>query len=428
MVGNAFDLDSILDTDLDLVVAQSCFPKKIQKLIGKFCFEHDYVLFNIIQYEQNADLFIILIEVNHKRFFVKLDVCGDIIHEGKFWFLRASELLEKKEKYCDRSGSGVSFYMPNQQGSFSYYLLKKIYKSVKFGIDGDEAALTFLKKNYFASQNQIDAWLDRTFDSKGKAFILNAIGENSVEKFNFHLRGSEDLMDCPQGRFSTLRLREVMRKIKRCIYPTGLVIALLGPDGSGKSTVGEGLVADLSPAFRGLRCFHLRPGFLKAVSGSGTPVQDPHGQSARGGLASMVKALYFLIDYLVGYWLLLRPLKVRSHLLLFDRYYHDLFLDPKRYRYGAPLCWARWVGKMVPEPDLFVVLDASVETIQSRKAEVSADETRRQRERYLDFAEEHPRCVVVRTDQKLEVSISQVRGAVRKVMSNRLLKRRGLND
>ena len=202
----------------------------------------------------------------------------------------------------------------------------------------------------------------------------------------------------------------------------GICVAFLGPDGAGKTAVGDRLQEKLAPTFRCLKRFHLRP-YLLGRGGDSNPVTDPHGEPARGFFSSITKLVYFWIDYTFGYWLKIRPLKVRSTLVIFDRYYHDLLIDPKRYRYGAPAWIARFVGKLIPKPDLFIILDAPAEVINARKQEVSLEETKKQRAAYLAFAKEQGNCIVLNTDQLLDETVHDGYIAVMEYMQKRQARR-----
>ena len=215
--------------------------------------------------------------------------------------------------------------------------------------------------------------------------------------------------------------REASRKIKRVFQPTGIIIALLGPDGCGKSTLGAMLQKELAPAFRGIRCFHLRPYFFSFKKiGTTAPVYDPHAQKPRSAIASALKLIYFLLDYVLGFIFVLYPLKARSHLILFDRYYHDLMIDPKRYRYSAPMWLAVLIGYLIPKPDLFLVLDAPARIIQSRKQEVPFSETERQRNAYSNFTHWGSQHIVLNTDRSIEETASEINDAVLKFMNKRI--------
>src|SRR5687767_6553194 len=105
----------------------------------------------------------------------------------------------------------------------------------------------------------------------------------------------------------------------------GLSVAVLGPDGSGKSTILSGLVESLPPHFTAARIIHFRPN-LGRGNGEVVIVTNPHGEEPRGAITSSAKLLYYLADYLAGFMLVIRPAIRRGELVLFDRYYVDLLV------------------------------------------------------------------------------------------------------
>src|SRR5207237_7549467 len=163
---------------------------------------------------------------------------------------------------------------------------------------------------------------------------------------------------------------EAARRVQRALQPTGFLVAVIGPDGCGKSSVIERALVSLAPAFRRTQRFHLRPHLGRQPSGAGGVVVDPHGQTPYGWFVSLLKLLYLWFDYTAGYLLIIYPRLARSTLVMFDRYYHDLLADPRRYRFGGPLATAAMVGKIIPQPDLWILLDAPAEVLHQRKREV----------------------------------------------------------
>ncbi len=216
------------------------------------------------------------------------------------------------------------------------------------------------------------------------------------------------------------------------IWPPVPWVAVLGPDGSGKSSLLAALKdrLDRGRPFVQVRLGHWRPGRIMGGRASG-PVEDPHGMPPRGTLASFAKLALFLVDWAVGYWLDLAHARAKGMLVVFDRHYVDLLVDPKRYRYGGSLWLARLVGRLVPKPDLFVVLDLPAEVAHARKPEVPLAEARRLRERYLELARYLPNAHVVDASRPLEEVVAEVEGIVLRHLAARTekrLRRLGLVD
>lgn len=193
------------------------------------------------------------------------------------------------------------------------------------------------------------------------------------------------------------------RLIRRWLRPAGLFVVILGPDGAGKSTLVGRLTDAFSPAFSTYRIFHFRPMTVFRQKETGRLVANPHDEVPRGGLGSVAALCAILLDYWLGYAFVLRPVLGRAGLVVFDRYFQDILIDPLRYRYGGPL-WVPWLlSKLVPPPDLlFLVLDAEEDVILSRKRELPEDELRRQRFGYKKFARSFTGAALIKTDEGIE--------------------------
>ncbi|HEU0299536.1 MAG TPA: hypothetical protein VFR37_08785 [Longimicrobium sp.] len=190
----------------------------------------------------------------------------------------------------------------------------------------------------------------------------------------------------------------------------GRFVVLLGPDGCGKSSVLAGVSRALVDDFAGVEARHFRP---QARWGTGVAVERPHALPPRSGPASVLKLALDFVRFRAGHRRWVRPAVRRGWLVIFDRYYHDLLADPRRYRYGGPAWLARWVGRRVPAPDLFVVLDAPAELLQARKAEVAPAESAAARQAYLALAGTLPRARVVDGARPLNCVVAEVAALVR---------------
>jgi thymidylate kinase len=179
-------------------------------------------------------------------------------------------------------------------------------------------------------------------------------------------------------------LSDGMRLVRRWSQPTGLLVAVMGPDGAGKSTLIEHLVQAVGPAFDRHRVFHWRPMLLWRRKTTRDPTR-PHSLPPHGSWWSVARLFAHLLDYWLGYWLVIRPLLARCALVIFDRYFDDITIDPKRYRYGGPPWLPRILGLLTPKPDLVLVLDAPDEIVLARKQEIAPEEVQHQRRLYSEY-------------------------------------------
>jgi thymidylate kinase len=213
--------------------------------------------------------------------------------------------------------------------------------------------------------------------------------------------------------------KEGLRLVQRWFQPTGVLVAVLGPDGVGKSTMIEGLVKIMDIAFwRRHRLFHWRPNIIARKNSVG-PVIDPHGKPDRGRLTSMAFLFVFFVDYWIGYLSSIRPLLAKSNLVIFDRYLHDVLVDSRRFRYGGPRWFAQMLCHLAPQPDLVILLDADAESISARKSELPNEEIQRQRKSYSQLRFRRVDITVVPTDGGIGFAIQASCCAVAEYMKRR---------
>ncbi|MGB7555510.1 MAG: hypothetical protein WBM04_14150 [Candidatus Korobacteraceae bacterium] len=205
-----------------------------------------------------------------------------------------------------------------------------------------------------------------------------------------------------------------------------LWVAFFGPDGAGKSAAIQQLTQELS-IFPNIKRFHFRPMFTRRWQDS-PPVVDPHGEPPRGFLFSIFKLLYWLADYWYGYLIVIRPAHHTSTLVVFDRYYYDVLVDPERYRLpSSTLRFAQLVARLVPSPDLCILLDVPAEILQQRKPEVTGAESQRQRLAYLQMFQSMPNAFVIDAARPLDEVTQQMKSAIFDVLVNRANDRTGVS-
>lgn len=172
------------------------------------------------------------------------------------------------------------------------------------------------------------------------------------------------------------------------LHPPYPWVAFLGPDGSGKSSVIDGVMAALGERRIGTHMIHWSPRLWRKSSNASQPVTvtDPHSKKPRGVIISAAKIAMLGAEWMRGWIWHLRHPRAKSKLLLSDRYYHDLLVDPRRYRFGAPLALARACFRWMPKPDKVIILVGDSRTIHARKKEVTLEELERQLRAYRDLA------------------------------------------
>ena len=167
----------------------------------------------------------------------------------------------------------------------------------------------------------------------------------------------------------------------------GLVIAVYGVDGSGKSTLIERLAGALAPVFEGLDRWHL---FQYQVPGvAHVPVPEPHAQTPRSAATSVAKIAWYVARAWFGRTPAVAAAERRGRLVVLDRDVFDVWVDPIRYRYGGPLWIVHAAMRLAPRPTLAIVLDADEASILARSGELTRDALTRLLGRYRQLAARH---------------------------------------
>jgi thymidylate kinase len=196
-------------------------------------------------------------------------------------------------------------------------------------------------------------------------------------------------------------------------------LAFLGPDGVGKSTVIEAVEEFLKPSRLKILLVHWRPKLAGREAADAKVVTDPHGRSPRGFLASSLALALLWVRWMIGRFGRTWHQRAKQKIMVSDRYYPDLLVDPRRYRYRGSLSLARWVFRTLPKPDLTIVLLADPEVILARKEEVSRKELTRQLSVYRALADELPNDVVTLDAGR---SVSEVREEVARILLERVFR------
>ncbi len=228
-----------------------------------------------------------------------------------------------------------------------------------------------------------------------------------------------------------LYIIEQFKRFKRLFHKRpGYVIAVEGTDGAGKSTIINKITPILNEGFHNSIIYmHLRPHVLpdlgvflgkRKASDANTICETPHEGKESCYVVSVCRWLYYFIDYTFGYlkcvWL---KIHIRSYIFIFDRYYYDYYIDPKRLRVKLP----KWVIKIgdffVPSPDLILCLGGNPNEIYKRKPETSIGEVRRQNERLKHFSESKRNTIWIDTTCEESKAINAAMKAILHTMKKR---------
>ena len=183
------------------------------------------------------------------------------------------------------------------------------------------------------------------------------------------------------GTFTRRVRGRVLRKLKRWwnwLRPDARSVALLAPDGAGKSTLSEGIQETFYYPVRSI--------YMGLYQKNG----DAAAELRLPGSGFLHRVLIQWRRYLSA-----RYHQAQGQLVIFDRYSYDALL-PSRRELSRAKQWRRWLlAHTCPAPNLILVLDAPGEILYSRKREHGPAVLEEQRQGYLQLKERLPQMVVI---------------------------------
>lgn len=191
----------------------------------------------------------------------------------------------------------------------------------------------------------------------------------------------------PRSALATWRQRSLIlptrRKGPAGLRSSGVVVALVGTDGSGKSTTAERLGAELEHAgftvrheYFGMARGNLPGvGLIRTLAGGGDTTAAPGrtetseaataaGTPKQPSMLHQAASWVYVLDYWWRAARRVRPALRRGEVVLCDRWVSDLRTHPAP---GSPA--ARVAEWLVGAPHVFVLADAPIEEIVARKQE-----------------------------------------------------------
>lgn len=348
-----FEDSNELSSDNDLLLKKSDFCN-INNLINLFCQESN--MRRIQEYRHSFFATnIILISRDNKKF-LNLDFYYDLYYNG-MKFENNELLFIDSVDFRERTN-----LLPKYD--FAQYLIKKINK-------GGLSKLSFEKflRLYNLDKTGCQTIIKKYIPHNNLINVFNSLNNQNFIKFQSSILEIE----IPKNKFSVklFTISNFSRIFSRILNPTGLSICFLGPDGSGKSSIISTLLSKQLP-FRRHDYFHLTP-----LKPSNSLVEKPNIPSRNNEypfIISFIKLIYYFFMYNISWLINIYPKKIQSSLVIFDRYYDDLLIDPARFRYKGSVKIIQFVKRIIPSPDIYFILTASPDIIFKRKQELSKKE------------------------------------------------------
>jgi thymidylate kinase len=184
------------------------------------------------------------------------------------------------------------------------------------------------------------------------------------------------------------RAGAVLDRVRAFLRPPGRLVILVGPDGSGKTTLSEETSRRFAPTRISASAVYLgaqkpllptrrlsqRLRRQRRGASAARPIKDVNRRLRLRGL------VHIMADKWARYLVYVRPRLVRGEVVVLDRYFYDL------RTFHHPFVLRPWVDallmRLIPEPAVAFCLRADPAVIAIRKNELTVAETARQLERF----------------------------------------------
>ncbi|MGH7496621.1 MAG: dTMP kinase [bacterium] len=188
----------------------------------------------------------------------------------------------------------------------------------------------------------------------------------------------------------------------------GALIAFIGPDGCGKSSITDAVRAEFRratiatdvvylgpwgqnhlPLFHLVRVLHLKPFYQEEKNkrdfNKRLAVEPGRWQRLRLFMRGLFFYIFLALEMWFRYWVMVLPRLRRGRIVLADRYIYDLLVGYKNRPLRHFQRLRAWLCRLYPRPDFTVLLDARPEVIFARKPQFKVEQLEYIRHAYQEL-------------------------------------------
>lgn len=403
------DMPESYPTDIDIFY-RNASEKELDEIVKVAAYDAGLKIIQKVAMGYYHFVYWLTPELPDPGFQLELDFQSELSRKSMPHYYIPTKLLDRKIEY-------KNFYIPYPTDEIIYTVLRRVVKN-----NFTSSHLATITKAYNTNPTVIERELMEELPQSIVDIILKIVTTQSISVFeecydtlNAYICQESKRHSTMIKRFSQWYYNIIRMLPLRFFRPCGMDIALLAPDGGGKSTVLDALRQYGITSFAGVERKYIRPGLFKNIGQykpNAKPEMannpNPHGRKPDGIIKSWVRFLTYLIDFSVGYYIKVVPLKWQRKLVAFDRYYYDYYVDMYRYHYSLPKWVPRLFAFMIPSPSLTFILFAPANVIYNRKKELTFEETRRQCEAFRNLAEIIPNAVLVDVNRPISIIVEDI--------------------
>ena len=410
VMNNYENMPEIIPTDVDIAIDNDTL-KKLDTILANISARYNVEIIQKIWHGYRKFAYILSPLKIDSPFRLQLDFFVDFSGKGYPNLISNNILLKNRKSF-------KNFYVPDPTVELLFLFIRRIIKNDMVNRHTDKMIILINEIGYERARGIFS----EIFGDEISNTILELIKSNNISEFQKNLNKYRKALKKWSKKNTSIGYRinylltQVRRFSIRLRYPVGFSIALLGPDGSGKSTIAKHILERVSGSFHGEKIQYWRPYLLPAMGRLKfwNPSEDiatnprPHDHPKQNRIKSFIRFFYYLADYLIGYPIKIYWAKVKKKIIIFDRYYYDYLVDLHRYNFNLP----KWIPKfflpLISAPDLTIYLDADPEVLHNRKKELPLHELKRQCEEFKKALAQIPNSMSVLADKPINEIVSEV--------------------
>ena len=176
------------------------------------------------------------------------------------------------------------------------------------------------------------------------------------------------------------------------------IITFTGVDGAGKTTILREITRWIEEDYLiSVKELRHRPSVLPILSAikygkekasEKTMEVLPRSGTNKSTISSLLRFFYYLLDYILGQWIIYFKYTRKNVLVLYDRYYFDFIIDSRRTNIDLNNKFVSFFYKFIFKPDINIFLYAPTDIILKRKQEMDKDSIEQLTNDYLDLFNE----------------------------------------
>ncbi len=359
---NHDDLPEVISSrDIDILIRKKDFKNQLNNIVKIIC----DLNFKIITQYRNDRIYTLIcskiesdVELMQFDFFFQSSVYGINLIDSK-------DILEKRV-----FNGKIFFATPEYQLLDKYLYLKFLgmdyptkYNELKKSVQNRELIISILKQDFNCSN--IEDLISLPISKYRRKVLKNSLLKNPFKQIR-------------------MSLSFLFYHFINLFNYKGFSLGFTGPDGAGKTTIVNYLKNDLSHVFSSINLYHFRPNLIPNLSEAAYKTKlkaeedknydNPHRGKKTNMLSSVLRLCYYSLDYIIGYYWVIRPTLLKRSIVIFDRYYTDIIVDSRRSRiYLEPKLLFNYGRLFIPKLDYNILLTADENLILLRKQELTRE-------------------------------------------------------